>query len=187
MAVRFWGAAVVVVMASGACAGEIVCMNPGANASTIYRAQGIASRILKEADVKVEFKGDERVCETLANAIVIAVSHQTPNDRHPGALAYAMPFERTRIVVFYDRVQTEVRAEAVPSLLGHVLAHEIGHMLQGVEHHSATGVMKQKWGAGDYAEMQRKPLRFSEEDLMMIRQGLRERASRQAVPAVALR
>src|SRR4051794_33497392 len=110
MAMRFWSAAVAMGMATGAYAAEIVCMKPGANASAIYRAQGIAARILKEADVKVEFKGDEHVCETLGNAIIIAVSHQTPNDRHPGALAYAMPFERTRIVVFYDRVQTEVRA-----------------------------------------------------------------------------
>ena len=68
-------------------------------------------------------------------------------------------------------------------MLGHVLAHEVAHMFQAVEHHSASGVMKKKWDYRDYVEMQRRPLRFTEEDLLLIRQGLKARASRQAIAA----
>ena len=38
-------------------------------------------------------------------------------------------------------------------LLGHVLAHEIGHVLQGVARHSATGVMKGRWSLHETSHM----------------------------------
>jgi hypothetical protein len=174
---RLLGAAALVVATRGAWAAETVCMNPGGNAATTYRAEGIAVRILKDAGVRIEFKDEARSCAALRSGIVISVSERTSASDHPGALAYAMPFERTRIVVFYDRILVTVLPRAVPSLLGHVLAHEIAHMLQGIEHHSSTGVMKEKWDHNDYAEMQRHDLRFTEEDLLLIRQGLRIRAS----------
>jgi hypothetical protein len=155
-------------------------MNRVGNAVTTYRAQAIAARILKGAGVQVEFKEDNvRACEALRNAIVITVSEQTPATDHPGSLAYAKPYEQTHIVLFYDRVLADFRPAGVPSLLGHVLAHEIGHILQGVEHHSSMGVMKEKWDYRDYLEMQRQPLRFTNEDLLLIREGLKNRASTQ--------
>ena len=184
---RFLRAWTLLLVATGAWGGETVCTNPGGNATAVYRARGIAAQILREAGVHVEFKDDEDHCRTVANAMVIAVSHQTPEDHHPGALAYAMPFEGTRIVVFYDRVRRTVRADAVPSLLGHVLAHEIVHMLQGVERHSTTGVMKQKWNYHDYVEMELRPLRFTDEDVLLIRQGLKTRASGRAASVGSLK
>jgi hypothetical protein len=143
----------------------------------VYRARTIAARILKDAGVQLEFKNDERSCAASGNAIVVTLSDRTPDGEHPGALAYAMPFQRTRIVVFYDRVLAAARPTGAPSVLGHVLAHEIAHMFQGVEHHSLTGLMKAKWDYRDYVEMQRDRLQFTEEDLLLIRQGLENRAS----------
>ena len=183
---RFWSAAVALVMATSVCGRETVCMNPGANSPAIYRARGIAARILKEANVQVEFKDDERFCAALGNAITITVSVQTPDNLHPGALAYAMPFERSRVVVFYDRILSSVKSDAVPILLGHVLAHEVAHMLEAAEHHSSSGVMKQKWDYRDYVEMQRKPLRFTEEDLLLIRRGMQVRAARRGSSSQAV-
>jgi hypothetical protein len=123
----------------------------------------------------------------LGASIVITVSEHTPPADHPGALAYAMPYERTHIVVFYDRLLDNVPPSAMPALLGHVLAHEIAHILQGTDHHSASGVMQAKWTHGDYVDMQRRPLRFTEEDLMLIRQGIQNRASRRAASAKSLK
>jgi hypothetical protein len=152
-------------------------MNPVGNVAAAYRAQAIATRLLKGAGVQLEFKDDARACAASSTAIVITISERTPANDHPGSLAYAMPFERTHIMVFYDRVLTNVRQAAVPYLLGHVLAHEIGHILQGVERHSATGVMKERWDYRDYVEMQHQTLCFTDEDLLLIRQGLKNRAS----------
>jgi hypothetical protein len=167
-----------VLVINRAWAGETVCMNRVGNAFTAYRAQAIAARILKGAGVQVEFREDNvHACEALRNAIVITVSEQTPATNHPGSLAYAKPYEQTHIVVFYDRVLADFRPAGVPSLLGHVLAHEIVHILQGVKHHSSMGVMKEKWDYRDYLDMQRHLLRFTDEDLLLIREGLKKRAS----------
>jgi hypothetical protein len=46
----------------------------------------------------------------------------------------------TEIHVFYDRVSTLPDHSRMPEFLGHVLAHEIVHVLQDVVRHSSEGV-----------------------------------------------
>ena len=65
-------------------------------------------------------------------------------------------------MLFYDRVLTAASPAVTPYLLGHVLAHEIVHMLQGVEEHSSSGMMKPRWDNRDYADMQRTHLTLHE-------------------------
>jgi hypothetical protein len=57
-----------------------------------------------------------------------------------------------------------------------VLVHEIGHILQGTDQHSANGVMKRRWDLSDYRLMARHPLPFTEFDIQLIRLGLNARA-----------
>jgi hypothetical protein len=80
-------------------------------------------------------------------------------------------------VLFYDRVLAAVGSTVTPYLLGHVLAHEIVHMLQGVEQHSASGLMKARWDNGDYLDMQHTHLKLTQDDLNLIDCGLSQRAS----------
>ena len=136
---KFFGAVAVLVAGTGAWASDgaqtpkrvvTACMNPGANASMMYRGQATAAQILKQAGVRLEWRGDESACAG-GRGLVVTVSRATPVDQHPGALAYALPFERTHVVLFYDRVLTSASPGVTPYLLGHVLAHEIVHMLQG--------------------------------------------------------
>ena len=56
--------------------------------------------------------------------------------------------------------------------MGHVLAHELAHVLEGFAYHSEAGVMKSQWDNGDLKEMSRRPLAFSAEDAAAIRSGL---------------
>ena len=149
----------------------LVCMNPGANASPVYRAEMTASQVIANAGVKLRWEADPRSCAAPKQAIVITLVENTPVDHHPGAMAYAMPYERTTIVVFHDRIQ----AVGVPALLAHVLVHEIVHILQGVASHSTTGMMKAKWNAADYSEMHRKLLDLSADDVVLIHNGLATR------------
>jgi hypothetical protein len=183
---KLLGAAAVLAAGTGAWADDpgkvskpvvTVCIKPGANPTILYRGQGAATQLLKQADVRIEWRNDERACAAAEHGIVVSVSLATPENLHPGALAYALPFERTRIVLFYDRVLNTLGPAGVPNLLGHVLAHEIVHILQGVDQHSAGGIMKARWDARDYAEMQRGRLRFTGEDIALIHRGLDRRAS----------
>jgi len=87
-----------------------------------------------------------------------------------------LPFEGKHIVVFWDRVRHKVSPAQAPFLLAHVLVHEITHILQGVDWHSETGVMKAAWDADEIREMMRRPLGFTELDVNLIRRGLEARS-----------
>jgi len=74
----------------------------------------------------------------------------------------------------------------VSTLLAHVMTHEITHLLQEVAWHSATGVMKAHWNLRDYSEMAWRPLPFTQEDIDLIRCGLRRRAAGAAANSAEL-
>ena len=82
------------------------------------QAKVVASDIFAGIGVKILWHSP-RQCP--AEAILITFSNETPARLLPGALAYAMPFEGTHTVVFYDRVKN--RPGSVSCLLGQVIAH----------------------------------------------------------------
>jgi hypothetical protein len=90
-------------------------------------------------------------------AIIVSLSHKTPVDRLPGALAYAMPFEGVHIELFCDRIGN---------------APEITHILEGTDEHSDRGIMKARWNARDFAEMLRIPLAFGPQDVVKLHLGI---------------
>jgi hypothetical protein len=151
-----------------------VCMSQRGNAS-VFQAQAVASQIFGRIGVRIDWQPDQRSCHLAGDRVAITLSNDTPAGEHPGEFAYSMPYEGTRIVVFYDRLQASLTAARVPSVLGHVLAHEIGHVLQGISRHSASGIMKAKWQARDYVEMRGNTLGFTDDDISLIRRGLDER------------
>jgi hypothetical protein len=174
----FFGAAAVLVAGTGVWANDsgqtpnrevTVCLDPGVNVTTLYRGRSIATQVLKQAGVRIEWR-NERCC-IAGNGIVVGLSLETPEYQLPGALAYALPYGRGNIVVFYDRVRNAVRSDAASYLLGYVLAHEIAHMLQGLNHHSNRGIMKPHWDYHDYFAMRRGLLNFTEEDILLIHGG----------------
>jgi len=154
-----------------------VCMSPGGNATLVFQARIIASKIYAEIGVKIHWHDDPRDCVSPRDGIVITFSRETPADLHPGALAYASPFERTHIVLFHDRVMTATTPQMLPTLVAYVLVHEIGHILQGVARHSEGGIMKARWERVDFEEMRRGSLRFNSIDLILIHDGLDKRSA----------
>ena len=159
----------------------VVCMEPGTDIFGALRAQTVASKIFAEIGVKIEW---HRQNSCPADALLVSISNSTPADLLPGALAYALPYEGTHIVVFDDRIQKTVEPGSAPYLLGHVLAHEITHILQGVNRHSESGVMKAHWGSDDFLKMKWKSLSFTEEDVTLIHLSLDARPSRRAGSAL---
>ena len=145
-----------------------VCMNRGANAPKVFRAQAMVSKIFSEIGVALSWRDDPKSCAAPGGGIVIRLSNRTPAQHHPGKLAYAMPFGSAAVEVYYDRVE----AAGLDSLLTYVLAHEIGHVLQGSDGHSAAGIMKKKWDRRDYAEMRISSLQFTEGDVQLIHLGM---------------
>jgi hypothetical protein len=191
-------AALVMVAAAGASAARLreptlknametvqVCADNSGDSITNYLARNIATQMFAGIGVAIEWRHAD-ACP--AGALRISYSTSTPAKLMPGALAYALPYEGTRIVIFYDRVQDAVAEPRVfPALLAHVMTHEITHVLEGLARHSADGVMKAHWTAADYSGMSRKPLPFADEDVVLIHLGLEKRAAarRAAAPAAS--
>ena len=154
-----------------------VCMQRGSNSLTVvHQAQTIVSKIYAGIGVKIEWYRDSRSCP--AEGIRISLDTNTNGAFHPGALAYARPYEGTHIRIFYDRLQTSVNPNGVPSRLAHIVAHEIGHLLQGIARHSDSGIMKAVWDADDFQQMAWNPLEFTKTDVELIHLGLASRESR---------
>lgn len=61
------------------------------------------------------------------------------------------------------------------ALMGHVLAHEIGHLLMGRDSHSPSGLMSARWTKAEQSELLRGELRFTKEDSARLRDGLASR------------
>ena len=179
---KFIGVLMLLTLGTGArAAGDsrvvAACLNTGVMGSMTYRGQATAARILKSAGILLDWSNQERRCVE-GQGILVTLSLDTPPSQHAGALAYARPFDGTRVVVFYDRVLSAAGPAVTPWLLGHVMAHEIVHILQGADTHSATGIMKPRWDKRDFDAMRRERLPFTPEDLALIDRGLEWRASR---------
>ena len=100
---------------------------------------------------------------------------------HPGALAYANPFDPAPVItVLYDRIvfATERAPEVRGAVLAHVLAHEIGHLIIKTDEHSPAGIMKAQWSGADWSRIAHGLLTFLPADADMIRRGVITRARR---------
>jgi hypothetical protein len=81
--------------------------------------------------------------------------------------------------VFYSDVREVAEAEDVAEfrLLGHVLAHEIGHLLLGPKSHSATGIMQAEWSGQAMGTIARGFLFFNDQQSRRMRDQLLTRST----------
>jgi hypothetical protein len=145
----------------------------------LRQAQEIATKMFADIGVQVEWRTDRHPC-AVSGAIVIKLTEDTPRNYRPGVFAFALPYEGVHIQAFYDRIKGSAGPPRLPSLLAHVMVHEITHILQGIHRHSETGLMKAQWSREDLLTMAWKPLAFGDEDVYLIHFGWKKRAARLA-------
>jgi hypothetical protein len=155
----------------------------------IARAKEVSGRMFAAVGVAVDWRavmpgGKQTISDS--RAIVVEFEMNAAPGHHPAAMAYAKPYEGVHIVVLYDRILTRTRDNPLhrPMILAHVLTHEVTHVLQGIDRHSATGVMKARWDAGDYRDMTFSPLPFTPTDIDLIHIALRRRQTSHAATPV---
>jgi len=88
-------------------------------------------------------------------------------------LGYAVASKEggTHASVFYQRVKEVAKGtvDSEPEILGHALAHEIGHLLLGSTAHDPTGIMHTDWTREDLHQMSWQYLFFSAEQAEVLR------------------
>ena len=153
---------------------------------TLVAAKGVTAKIFEGIGVRIHWAlGTPRQVD--GAWIAMQFDAGAPAGFRSDALAYATPFADSGacIHIFYDRVLEAVPRKLASGLLGHVMAHEITHVLERKDRHSATGVMKAHWTTADYQAMAVHPLAFEPENVEAIREywSGRQVVSRQVRPA----
>jgi hypothetical protein len=132
-------------------------------AKELARAQDEASRVLQGIGIEAAWLNcpvpgvkpqNAQECGSTAGALVLRILPQAMAERlgrAEGSLGFAQLTDHGTpgfvASVFYHRVETLAVDLACPRavILGHALAHEIGHLLLGTNSHSPNGIMRANW------------------------------------------
>jgi hypothetical protein len=121
-------------------------------------------------------------CRQASDASIVRIEAQSnapPVPRSKGSAAGAALEDR--IAVSYDRVE-QVHADAAhisrATLLGHVMAHELGHFLLGENSHSSDGIMINVFREQELRRAERGKLLFTRRQAAQMRAKIRRVASR---------
>lgn len=93
-----------------------------------------------------------------------------PPDGRPGSYAN----------IYSDNLRelADGRVHRLSAVLGHMLAHEIGHLLLGIGSHGRSGLMKIPWGPKELTLADRGGLNFSKKEIRRIAKNLELRAKK---------
>jgi hypothetical protein len=142
----------------------------------LARAEGLSSRMFATAGVSLDWhSAGSAACRSSEGirAVTLDFSIDTKPAQYPEAMAYALPYRGSRIVVLFDRIERSRAPGQISTVLAHVMTHEITHVLEGIARHSQNGIMKAHWDDRDFTQMGYRPLPFAPEDIDLIQLGLR--------------
>jgi hypothetical protein len=141
----------------------------------LLSAKQAASQIFDSIGVKLLWSCQDQP-KHARNTVFIRLAEHAPSHFRKGTLAYALPFARegVRITAFYDRLEPILQGHLsfAGSIFGHVLAHEIAHVLERVDSHGDTGLMRGRWNEKDFESMKFHAFGFTPEDAQFIRESI---------------
>jgi hypothetical protein len=117
--------------------------NAGVPADILKASQDEVARIFADAGLRVEWT--ETGPRFTVHIVPIALGYRTPSSPVMGMALRNRRGATARI--FFNEVKELARSwdVNVSTLLAHVVAHEIGHLLLPYVPHSSTGLMKAEW------------------------------------------
>jgi hypothetical protein len=172
-------------MAAGGALPVDVYMNPdNVLFSFTYGAKALAKAIFARIGVELIWhNGLPRTTQTgmwTGTRPAIGIAWDKPPEwAGPQVLAAAFPYSSsvTTITLYEDRLVQYLREhkDMEEIVLAYVLAHELAHVMQGIDRHSASGILKAEWSHQDWELMRNGRLTFTPEDVELIREGLKRK------------
>ena len=150
----------------------------------VERAKPETARIYQHIGIDVVFV-DEPSADTITVRVV-----ETPMKDAKGSAMGVSPRSGGQIgglvYVFYSRVDSYARqhAKPVPQVLGHVMAHELGHLLLPYGSHAKSGIMTAAWDRKQIEQIGRGWLSFTKEQAEAIRARTAALRRNRVAPAV---
>jgi hypothetical protein len=103
------------------------------------------------------------------------MAERVESDEDMMGMTPAENIEHGRIAyVFYDRVDFYAHffTANIGQVLGHAIAHEVGHLLLPYPSHSPTGLMRAAWVSKDFQDLARGWLLFTPDQAQLLRERL---------------
>jgi hypothetical protein len=150
------------------------------SAWTLIRAERVAASIFRQAGVETLWLNDTRskvrrqpFGPTILALRIVSEAMAARYARGSTTLGFAVPSKEggSHASVFYHRVKELAKGtvDTEPEILGHALAHEIGHLLLDSTAHDPTGIMCASWSREDLYQMAWQYLSFSTEQAVILR------------------
>lgn len=154
----------------------------GAPWGTIRDAEDEASYVFREAGIDVEWTNCQPVSEETAEPGKSRSCGEVVFPEHlhvrivkraiglsPDAMGISFLSEDgsgCQADLFYEGIEglRQKSNASLGSILGHVAAHEIGHLLLGKNSHAPRGIMRAVWGHDELVTLRRGALFFSEKE-----------------------
>jgi hypothetical protein len=173
----------------GAAASELIVSvynDAGVPVDVLVSAETIASRIFREAGLHVNWlqcsgSGEQVSVASCVEVVVPMHLHVRirPRSRNLASSILGVSYQSedgsgcysdiflTPIIHLHD-----ISGREVGALLGHVMAHELAHLLLGTNSHSATGIMRAQWHEEDLCSAGKGELLFTEQQSQVMRRRL---------------
>jgi len=154
---------------------------------TLARGEHEADRILKKAGLKTiwidqSLSDNDRLHPRHSTDswdgthLVLRVVTQSRAESSKNAMGEALSLEIANIFMNRVREQAAIAELSASRMLGHAVAHEIGHLLLGDNSHSPGGIMAAPWTKQDLGHVDRGDLLFTRHEVTRIQQELRHRS-----------
>ncbi len=157
----------------------------GIPASTLHYAQDEASRLFERAGITLSWlpaqapPPDSMVIKLVVKIVANSIGDKAKN-RNVLGIAPGSKEVRGKVAwLFYPRIDDlgQTLNLEVSQLLGHVMAHEMGHLLLPYGGHAVTGLMKAGWDTKQALLASTGSLTFEPSQAALIRARLRETSS----------
>ena len=151
------------------------------SAGTLRHAKAEAIAIFERSQISLEWI-DAEACDPrcLYVRIIAKPIGKESDDQSVVGIAPGTPEARGRFAwVFYDRIcsySADLGLDA-SQMLGHVIAHELGHLLLPHDAHSLAGIMRPAWDRAQVNGVTKGALTFTPEQAALIRHRLSASAS----------
>ena len=112
--------------------------------------------------------------------IVLRLIPQPQNNKYDDSVfGFAVVPILASVYVNYvvERAKRDNAEFEIPMVLGNVIAHEIGHLLLGVNSHSGSGIMQQRWQPNQVRQAVTGNLLFTEEQGRLMLAEIQKRAN----------
>ncbi len=157
----------------------------GVKAETLSKAEQETSRIFRHSGVDITWLH----CRVPSSSVSLECPESGPmtpvlrlvprfqlvrNRVHAEAMGYSAGYFATVSVEFAQTLE-ELGVAGLPEILGHIMAHEIGHVLLAGGGHSVSGIMRAHWNSNEWRLLRQGELNFAPEQSRFLRAELLRR------------